>query len=159
MGIYEWSEGSRFKGDAQKIGDELSKLGVLTPENIVKRAGNPKSAMHGCFTWDDQKAAGMWRNQEARMLVNAIVTVADPEDEDSLTFPAFESVVIGNTRQYASTTIETLTDDELWGQIAGDIQGSIYALQRKLKVYGRLRKEQADTVQHHLDLAREAVMA
>lgn len=48
----------------------LEKQGRLTPDNTIEEARNPKSPLHGEFTWDLQAAAMMtWRSQ-ARALIS-----------------------------------------------------------------------------------------
>lgn len=157
MGIYKWKSGTRFKSDVQEVGKWLENIEERTPENIVEQAKSESCPAHECFTWDEKKAAKKWNIQEARMLVNAIITVSESDDREDIEFPAFESVIIGDSRQYVSTTVDTLTDDDLWNQIAGEARSSIASLQRKLKVYSHMRNEQADIAQHHLDLARDAL--
>lgn len=48
----------------------LEKRGRLTPDNTIEEARDPKSPLHGEFTWDLQSAAMMtWRSQ-ARALIS-----------------------------------------------------------------------------------------
>jgi hypothetical protein len=37
--------------------------GVLQPESVVDFARNPKTALHGAFTWDDTEAARKYRTR------------------------------------------------------------------------------------------------
>lgn len=86
------------------------------------------------------------------MLVNAIVT--SPE-EDSYEIPAYESVIINEQRQYIPTTVESLTEDDIWMQIAGEAKSTINSLQHKINAYSHIRKEQAENAQKYLSLASE----
>jgi hypothetical protein len=152
--VYKWKFGTRMSGDAQKIGEWLERIDVKTPENIVMEAEDDGCPAHECFTWDDHKAAHEFRKHEARMLVNAIVT--SPE-EDSYEIPAYESVIINEQRQYVPTTVESLTEDDIWTQIAGEAKSTIKSLQHKLNAYSHIRKEQAENAQKYLSLASEAM--
>ena len=43
--------------------------GVITPAAVIAEARNPKSVLHGAFTWDNTKAAEKWRIHEAQLLI------------------------------------------------------------------------------------------
>jgi len=154
MGVYKWKEGSWVSGDAQKVGEWIEGIQVKTPENIVNEAEDEKSPGHKYFTWDDYKAAHYWRLQEARLLINSIVTVAEDEDVE---MPAYESVIINEKRQYVPTTIESLTEQDIWNQISGEAQSTIKSLRHKLKIYSHIRKEQSEKAQQYLQMASEAI--
>lgn len=159
MGVYKWSEGSRFIGDVQEIGDWLENIDDRTTDRIVRLAENPKCPAHHCFTWEDDKAAHRWRMQEARMLVNAIVVVREDDNGQTLEIPAYESVIVADKRQYVSTTVASLTEDEVWSQISGEAKAAIKSLRRKLTAYQHLRKASIEQAQGHLELAAEALGA
>jgi hypothetical protein len=156
MAVYEFGKGSRVGGNAQEIGEWLYGLEKRTPEIIVNEAEDEVCPAHGCFTWDDYEAAHKCRLQEARMLVNSIVVVADP-GENEFRYPAYESVIVSNERQYVPTTIESLSDEEIWMQIAGDAKQTIRSLQHKLSTYSHMRGEDVHKAQRHLELASEAM--
>jgi len=65
-------------GNRQKVELELAQLakqnGLLRPEDVVKYASNPKTALHECFTWDDSEAAREYRLWQARQLIGMVVT-------------------------------------------------------------------------------------
>jgi hypothetical protein len=74
--------------EAESFGTELYRLSKvehveLTATNIVTRARSPKSPLHGWFTWNDEEAAALYREREARNLLNAISFrfSADPETD------------------------------------------------------------------------------
>lgn len=76
---------------------ELRKLvdeggGMVTPERVVEHAKNPKSALHGAFTWDDTEAAHNWRIEQARRLLRVSVVVIDhPKSGEQVSVRAFFS--------------------------------------------------------------------
>jgi len=49
--------------------------GLLRPLDVVEFARNPKTALHGRFTWDDSKAANEYRLWQARQIIRVSVTV------------------------------------------------------------------------------------
>jgi len=50
----------------------LEKAGRLTPEAVVTAARNPKSPLHGCFTWSIRQAAQKRWLDEARELIRSV---------------------------------------------------------------------------------------
>jgi hypothetical protein len=96
------------------IANELAKLsrrrGFLTPQQVVAAAKDQKSPLHGCFTWDDSKAAHAHRLWQAREL---IASVEFEPTKDHAPFRAY--VHIRNDGEvdgrYVST-IDALSDPE-----------------------------------------------
>ncbi len=67
-----------YKVDAQTAGEELERIankGELTPQNIVDESRSEDAVLHGCFDWNDETAATSWRKQQARTLIDNLVTV------------------------------------------------------------------------------------
>lgn len=156
MGVYKWKSSARFSADAERIGKELESIGTLVPEKIVNFAENDKTELHKCFTWDDEKAAYLYRLEEARSVVQGIITVDESPDREPIEYRAFESVIIDDQRQYVST-ITILGDNDMRKQVLGEIREAIGELSHKAKIYKYLAEVELDTAQHHLDMAREAV--
>jgi hypothetical protein len=75
--IYEWKPDSRFPVGAQIAAERLHTIrvanGELTPRAVVDDAANPRSPLHPCFEWDDEKAADSHRMWQARKLIGSIV--------------------------------------------------------------------------------------
>lgn len=156
MGVYRWKSGARFRADAERIGEELENIGTLIPEEIVNFAEDDKTELHKCFTWDDSKAAYLYRLEEARSVVQGIITVDQSPDREPIEYRAFESVIVGEQRQYVPTRT-ILADKDMRKQVLGEIKEAIGELSRKAKVYRYLAESELDTAQHHLDMAREAI--
>ena len=55
--------------------------GMLRPIDVVEFAKNQKTALHGCFTWNNSEAAEQWRLHQARMLIRVTVTILSNDDE------------------------------------------------------------------------------
>jgi len=154
--VYNWKSGSRFGGDAQKIGDEIGGLEDITPAAIVKSASRKKSALHECFTWDADEAAKQWNLHEARMLVCSIVTVVEVQDEP-IEFRAFESVIVDEKRRYVGAE-EIISNVDLRTQVLGEIRAGIGSLAQKARVYEHLAPENFKQVQERLEFAKEATV-
>jgi len=91
--IYEWKKDSRFPIGAQIAAERLHTIrianGELTPRVVVDDAANPRSPLHPCFEWNDDKAADNYRLWQARKLMGSIVVAeyADaPVDTETRAF-------------------------------------------------------------------------
>lgn len=78
--IYEFKRGFQVHGtDAQTVGEEMAALsasqGGLTPARLVDRSRDLRSPLHGCFEWNDGKAAERYREEQARYLMRSVVVV------------------------------------------------------------------------------------
>lgn len=76
---------------AQKIGEELQKIHSKNPRGfgprVVARSARPKSSLlHPIFEWNDGKAAELYREQQARLLINTVEV-----DYDGRQAPAYVS--------------------------------------------------------------------
>src|SRR3990167_6335318 len=68
-----------------KIALELQRIaeangGLLNPETVVKEARHKRSPLHGSFTWDNTRAAHLWRLEQARHMIRVVVYV-EPRTE------------------------------------------------------------------------------
>ena len=92
---FTFREGARVKGgvDAQTVGEELERIaaetGGVTPQAVVESAKPADAPLHPCFTWDDEKAADLYRQGEARTLVRSVEIIVTPTEAP---VPAFVSV-------------------------------------------------------------------
>lgn len=163
MGVYKWKEGARFSADAEKVATELLSLREQTAEVALEFAENPDTELHKCATWDDSKAAHLYRLDEMRRVIRSIVTVDDSPGREPIEYRAFEYVIVTPeeekpVRQFAETK-SVLADPELKKHVLAEIDTAIAELSTKAKMYRYLAEQELDTAQMHLDLAREAVTA
>ena len=160
MGIYKWKDGSRFKADPEKVAKELNALPEKTPEAALKFAKNKKTELHKCATWDDAKAAHLYRLDEMRAVIRSVVILDDAEDREPIVYRAYEYVTVetaGELERVFMPTSEILNDPDLKKQVFEDISVSISELSRKAKLYRYLAEQEFDKVQFHLDMAREVI--
>ena len=90
--VYSWKYPLSVK--AQVAGEFLEKLeekhGKITPQILVEESTSKKAPLHGCFEWDDTKAAAKYRETQAGMIIrNITVTVEPVADEAPKTVRAF----------------------------------------------------------------------
>lgn len=128
--VYQWKMSGLHKVSAQTAGEVCEKLdaeGKLTPAELVEASRAEDAPLHPEFEWDDNIAAEEWRKQQARMIINALVTCTTPSAEPVRAYfkieaaPKYESVqtIISTPDKY------TLLLKKACGELA--------ALQRKYK--------------------------
>lgn len=93
--VYQWKIPGIIPVDAQTAGEELDRIyrrdGVISPDAIVNDNAEPSAPLHGCFEWDDGKAAHKYRVSQAQSIIQAIVSVPE-ETQDNQPVRAFVSV-------------------------------------------------------------------
>ena len=60
--------------------------GLITPALVLAKAKDPKSVLHGAFTWDDTEAAKKWRIHEAQVLIRRCRITVETSDEPVYAF-------------------------------------------------------------------------
>lgn len=112
-----WREGSTKKAKAsdalaQILALEEKNEGPVEAKDLVEDSRNPKAALHSDFEWNDDKAAGHYRENQARNIIRSlIVNVASDTDLDGegLVINVFDSAPSGpGYRQ----TLEIIKSDE-----------------------------------------------
>jgi hypothetical protein len=95
--VYQWKIPELYSVSAQEAGAEIESCkngdGFITPAAVVQRAKESTSVIHGCFEWDDARAAERYRLNQAGELIRNIVTVTVIEEEKTpLTVRAFVNI-------------------------------------------------------------------
>jgi hypothetical protein len=161
MGIYKWKEGARFSADAEKVAEELLGLPERTAEAALEFAEDEATELHKCATWDDSKAAHLYRLDEMRRVIRSVVTIDESPDREPLEYRAFEYVIVTPEDQKPvrmfSETRSVLADPDTRKQVLAEIRDAISELSAKAKTYRYLAEQELSAAQHHLELAREAV--
>ena len=95
--------------------------GLLRAEDVVQYAQDARTALHHCFTWDNDKAALQWRLQQARSLIRVVVAITPADDQKK--FRAFVSLKPdrygfpgGGYRAFGTT----MTDGDMRKQLLAD---------------------------------------
>lgn len=85
MSVYEWKTKGLFKVDANVAGSELERIykrdGKIEPSVIVEESRPDDAPLHDCFEWDDERAAQMYRERQARCMVANVVKVGEPRED------------------------------------------------------------------------------
>lgn len=104
-----------------------SDLGLITPKEVVRRAKGTKSPLHPFFEWDDSKAAGKYREVQARQLICAVY-VRNAEKEDA-----------ENVRAFVNIKAESVSDGgpQLQGYISAGTMLANPSLQEQVLAYAR----------------------
>lgn len=132
---------------AQALGEELERMmseGVPTePHNIVARAQDPASPIHGLFEWDDTKAAIQWRLSQARRCVASVV-IREPES-GATPRAAFSVQVVERDeirREYVPRNV-VMEQDELRDQVSRDLYRRVAQAAKEAESLGLPRKDRA----------------
>lgn len=82
--VYQWKLPGLYSVPAQTAGDELDRIyqdrGKLDASDVVDESRPEEAVLHPCFEWDDPKAAELYREQQARNLINCIVVSTETAD-------------------------------------------------------------------------------
>ena len=82
--VYEWKV-PIYKVPAQDAGEELERIskmhGKLTAEAVVDESRAEDAVLHGCFEWDDQRAAEQYRVSQASKLIRTISVKVEATDD------------------------------------------------------------------------------
>ena len=81
---YQFRKGSRVTGiDAETAGTELDRInreqGSLTAPAVVDAARPADAPLHPAFEWDDQLAAELHRQHQARDLIRSVTIIHEEE--------------------------------------------------------------------------------
>jgi len=114
--------------------EKLRKLhgGVLLPKSIVEDARPVGSLLHGCFEWDERKAAESFREDQARALIRQ-VRIIIAEDPASVPRRAYVNITRPNQVNGYVTTAVALSDDEYRGQVLARAEADIASWRNRYK--------------------------
>ena len=141
---YKWKDGARIKVPAQVAGDRIDslrdKLGrSIKAEDVLLDAENNSSPLHRAFEWSDSRAANQFRLQQARHLLNCLVTVHirvqhpnEPEARIYTNVRTYHTITENGRRGY-ETTSRILSDEELREQLLDDVLEELGWFQKKYK--------------------------
>jgi hypothetical protein len=98
----------KFKADANKAYEEISKLDSITPQNVVNLARNENSVLHDDFEWNDTIAGAKYRETQAREMIRMFVfTPAEEHNEPTRVFQITQTATV-----YEPVTMILQREDE-----------------------------------------------
>lgn len=116
---YKWKVDGFYKGDANKVGEELSfieKDGELTNENVLEFARTYKdSELHKCFEWNDAVCGRKYRLIQASQIIQNIAIVISEEPQE--TTKAFVNVKTTEEKKVFKNIVSVIENDEEYNQL------------------------------------------
>lgn len=114
---------------------KISKIGGLTPENVVEAAKDKHNVLNRYFEWDDTKAGANWRKWQARFLIGSIKVRISGD-----AVQAFENVKVNittNEREYVDV-VTILSNKQYEDQILNTALNEIKYWQEKYRLLKKL---------------------
>lgn len=94
--VYKWKIQSLYPIPAQCAGDEIERIyhkrGQCDAADVVDESRPESAVLHPCFEWSDPVAAELWREQQARGIINCVVTVSKTKNGETVEVRAFPHV-------------------------------------------------------------------
>jgi len=141
MKKYKARKGAPFlKKDAQKVGEELAKVGKisnLTPEAVVETAKDKKSILNKYFDWNDDEAGEKWRLQQARNIVSHVVEIVIIRGKEEET-KSFVAVVTQENERVYVTHAEAIKNPSYRKQLLGQMETTLQNLLNLIKIFSSL---------------------
>lgn len=135
---YQWKTGCRVSGDAQVIGERLETIsirngGALTPASVVEDAESDDSPLHECFEWDDTRAAGLYRDEQARHLIRHIVLVPEERTNGKEHSPQIAYIHVQHQDHGSCymTSAEVMEDGDLRDQALSEALALLRGIQHR----------------------------
>lgn len=136
---YRAAPGNYFLNDedAREIGILFEKIfpaGQITADLVLEAAKDRKSPLHKFFEWDDKKAAYLWRKDQARKIIRAIVI-----DVDGAEVPAYHHVYLEESEdsRYVDQR-QARESEELWKQVVSGALKEARAWKARYQTYRQL---------------------
>lgn len=131
MAIYKWKSGSRLRVSAQVAGDECARLegmGKLTPPDLVEASRAEDAPLHGCFEWNDEVAAELYRETQAGYIIRSIEVVPSGMTEP---VRAFVSIVESEDRPRYVNTVMAVSEPDTREIVLQQALAELRAFERK----------------------------
>lgn len=94
--VYKWKLPGLYNVPAQAAGQELDRIyqehGKLDVADVVDESRPEDATLHTCFEWRDPVAAELYRQQQARSIINCIVTTVNTPQNKQVETRAFVHV-------------------------------------------------------------------
>ena len=87
--VYQLKPGSRIKTAASVVGAECERLereGRLTAKELVKESRPKNAPLHNEFEWRDKVAGELWREHQARHIINSVVIINERKEPQRVFF-------------------------------------------------------------------------
>lgn len=156
---YSWLRGAHIRGSAQAVGERLALLskkhgGKVTPRIVLADARSKHSPLHGCFEWNNNKAAEAYRLRQAGAVIAAVVVVLPERQEDQRPVRAYVHVDQGERGRFVPIA-KAMSSAALRKKVLNEAWAELEEWRRRyeeLRELGRVFRAM-DTVQRKLKLA------
>ena len=139
--VYQYKTGFFNKVPAQVAGEEINRLyneGKSQPKDIVDASRPEDAPLHPAFEWDDNIAAELYRQEQARSLIRHIVTVEEVENEEPIYVRAFFKIDPESSTY--EPTIVIMNDEEKKKQLLDTAKRELKQFQVKYSTLKELSK-------------------
>lgn len=132
---------------------ELDKLvakhgGTVTPEQVVRFARNPKTALHSYFEWDDKRAGERYRLDQAEQYLRVVATVIQvPGGGETVRVRAFISLPSDRGTGTYRSIQDVMADPTREAECMEMLRREIVSLERRYKHFERARRALALAVE------------
>lgn len=140
---YKWKRKPKGAPEAEVASDCLmaikKKRGGITPQLLVIEASKKRSPLHDCFEWDDTKAAGKFREIQARCILRFLVVAeveGDDEPEEFVRAFVAASEITDEEENNSYLTIEEIrSDEDLDRQYKQQLLNELKEVKYRIKAY------------------------
>ena len=118
----------------------LENGGLLRPCDMVASAKPTSSPLHDMFEWDNSAAAEQWRLQQARQIINVVVTV-DPNISGNKKLRAFVSISRDRNETGGGyrSMVEVISDAEMRKELMKEAMQSLSHWEQKYQDLAELK--------------------
>ena len=143
--VYKFRQGRSSPVSAQVAGERLEQIrqandGLLRSTDVVEDARPKTAPLHSCFEWNNTTAGALYRESQARQLINSIEIVRAPENvaDEPRREVAFVSIAKPYvTNQGYVATSEAMADPDQREFVLEQALSQFRALKRR---YGHLEE-------------------
>ena len=144
MDKYRWKRSLswRFNVDAQTAGEFLEDLsektgGSLNAKLVLDRSRPEQAPLHREFEWNNEVAAELHREEQARKILRSIVTVHNDSSGEEVQVRAYYSLHEPNAQRSYMPIARVLSDDDLRNELLGQALTDLQKMQHR---YGSLKE-------------------
>ncbi len=138
-----------------------SKGGILVPKDVVDDARPEDAILHPAFEWDNDAAAEMYRENQARSLLRNIVLIEKEEGADRSPEPIYINVrAVNDEPRGYRRVVDVAEDDELRQTVLQDLAVGLTAWKQRIVRFADLGavQEKLEELAEVIEAARTAAV-
>lgn len=142
--MIEWKIKGLFKADPESVYQEICEIGdEVTPEQIVEKAKDGDTELHKCFTWDNKKAAHLYRISQAQSIIrNISVTIDYRDDDEEEKQVKVRAIVCTNEHKNTYETIRRCIENpDSFARLKATFMKDLVAFKERYERYSRIKAE------------------